>query len=270
MDPRMRKLIAFPCAGETLLGTLDEAPGTTGLLIVSGGNEIRIGAHRGMALLAQRVAEAGHPAFRFDRRGIGDSTGENRGFDSSAEDIAAAAATFRTETGVRRILAYGNCDAATALAFFHAQTGIDALILANPWVIETTDDLPPAAAIRARYAERLRDPKEWLRLLRGGVNIRNLVSGLLKASNTQSERSDRLPAQLAAALSASGIPITILLAKGDNTAIAFADAWRGPAFAGAREKITIERLDSASHSFASGADKDWLFERVIGALQGIT
>ncbi|MCH7861093.1 MAG: hydrolase 1, exosortase A system-associated, partial [Proteobacteria bacterium] len=119
----MRKLIAFPCAGETLLGTLDEAAETTGLLIVSGGNEIRIGAHRGMALLAERVARADYPVLRFDRRGIGDSTGENRGFESSAEDIAAAARAFR-ETGVERIIAYGNCDAATALAFFHAQAGI--------------------------------------------------------------------------------------------------------------------------------------------------
>ena len=43
----MRKLIAFPCAGETLVGSLDEGAGSTGLLIVSGGNEIRMGAHRG-------------------------------------------------------------------------------------------------------------------------------------------------------------------------------------------------------------------------------
>ncbi|WP_443018676.1 hypothetical protein [Sphingomonas sp. 7/4-4] len=91
----MRKLIEFPCAGETLFGTLDEAPGTTGLLIVSGGNEIRVGAHRGMALLAGRLAEAGHPVFRFDRRGVGDSSGENHGFESSPDDIAAAAAAFR-------------------------------------------------------------------------------------------------------------------------------------------------------------------------------
>jgi alpha-beta hydrolase superfamily lysophospholipase len=97
MGARMRRLIEFPCEGETLFGTLDEAPGTTGLLIVSGGNEIRVGAHRGMALLAGRLAGAGHPVFRFDRRGIGDSTGENHGFESSADDIAAAAAAFRRE-----------------------------------------------------------------------------------------------------------------------------------------------------------------------------
>lgn len=263
MGTRMRRLIEFPCAGETLFGSLDEAPGTTGLLIVSGGNEIRIGAHRGMAQLARRVAEAGYPVFRFDRRGIGDSTGENGGFESSAEDIAAAAAAFRSQSGVTRIVAYGNCDAATALVFFHARAGIDALILANPWVIEATDDLPPAAAIRARYAERLRDPHEWIRLLRGGVDIRKLASGLRKASRGQSQQEGSLAARLAAALGETRIPVTILLAKGDNTAIAFRNAWAGPAFEATRAQGAIEELDSASHSFVSAADKQWLFEQIL-------
>lgn len=263
----MRKLIEFTCAGETLLGTLDAARGTTGLLIVSGGNEIRIGAHRGMALLAARIAKAGHPVFRFDRRGIGDSTGANGGFENSADDIAAAAAAFREAAPhLTRIVAFGNCDAATALALFHAPAGIDALVLANPWVIETTDDLPPAAAIRARYAERLRDPNEWLRLLRGGVNIRKLASGLMKVSRSQSQDESGLPARLASALGQTQIPVTILLAKGDNTAIAFRGAWAKPAFEAARAKIRIKELDTASHSFASVTDKDWLFERVRAAL----
>lgn len=264
MGARMRRLIQFPCAGETLMGTLDEASGATGLLIVSGGNEIRIGAHRGMALLAQRVAEAGHPVLRFDRCGIGDSTGENHGFESSADDIAAAAAAFR-EAGVTRIVAYGNCDAATALAFFHAGAQIDALILANPWTIESSDDLPPAAAIRSHYAQRLTDPRQWLRLLRGGVNIGKIIKGLSKASRKQSQAPETLAARLGAALS-GGPPATILLAKGDNTAIAFADAFKGPAFDAARARVRVETLDSDSHSFASVADKDWLFERVLAAL----
>ncbi|WP_448661040.1 hydrolase 1, exosortase A system-associated [Sphingomonas sp. CJ20] len=262
----MRRLIAFPCAGETLFGTLDEAPGTTGLLIVSGGNEIRIGAHRGMALLAQRVAAAGYPVLRFDRRGIGDSTGENGGYASAAEDIAAAAATLRAQAGVARIVAFGNCDAATALAFFHPSAGIDALVLANPWVVEASDALPPAAAIRARYAAKLRDPREWLRLLRGGVNIAKFVKGLRKASEAPREVPDSLAARMAGALAATQAPVTILLASGDNTAIAFADAWQGAAFAAPRARAAVHRLDSASHSFASAADKDWLFDRVRDTL----
>ena len=267
----MRRLTDFPCASETLAATLDEAPGTTGLLIVSGGNEIRIGAHRGMAELAGTVAAMGHPAFRYDRRGIGDSTGENKGFESTAEDISEAAAAFRRAVPqLTRIVAFGNCDAASALIQFHTGSGIDALVLTNPWTIEADetrdDDLPPAAAIRSRYIEKLRNPRELLRLFTGGVNIRKLVSGLIKASAKQSQSPSSLPARLAAALSASETPVTILLAKSDNTALAFADHWKGDAFAPARARCTLATCDTDSHSFARPQDKAWLTQRVLAAL----
>lgn len=263
----MRRLIAFPLAGETLLASLDEAPRTTGLLIVSGGNEIRCGAHRGMAMLAARVAEAGHPVLRFDRRGIGDSTGTNRGFESSADDIAAAAALLRAETGVERIVAFGNCDAATALILFHAGAGIASLLLANPWLVEPKDDLPPPAAIRAHYAARLRDPAEWLRLLRGGVDLAKLRRGLRSILLSKTEESGGLTSVTSVSLSETPASVRILLAEGDNTAIAFLDAYRDPQFDSVRPRIPIETRATASHSFARQDDKQWLFERVLAALQ---
>lgn len=263
----MRRLTSFLCMGETLAATLDDAPGTTGLLIVSGGNEIRIGAHRGMAELAATVAAAGYPVLRYDRRGIGDSTGENSGFESTSEDIAQAAAAFRREAlHLTRLVAFGNCDAASALILFHAKAGIDALILTNPWTIEATDDLPPAAAIRSRYVEKLKNPRELLRLVTGGVNIRKLISGLLKASAKPSQPAASLSARLAAALNATQIPVTILLARADNTALAFADHWKAEPFAPARAHCTLETCDTDSHSFARPQDKAWLTERVLAAL----
>jgi len=270
----MRRLTRFPCAGETLAATLDEAPGTTGLLIVSGGNEIRIGAHRGMAELAATVAASGHPVLRYDRRGIGDSTGENNGFESTAEDIREAVVAFRREAPhLTRVVAFGNCDAASALILFHAGTDIDTLVLTNPWTIEADenggDDLPPAAAIRSRYMEKLKNPRELLRLFTGGVNIRKLVSGLLKASAKQSQPPASLPARLAKALAASDTPVTILLAKGDNTALAFADHWKGDAFAQPRARCTRHTCDTDSHSFARPQDKAWLTAHVLAALAGI-
>jgi len=258
--------MTFPCAGETLFGTLDEAPGRTGLLIVSGGNEIRIGAHRGMALLAQKLAARGVPVFRFDRRGIGDSTGENAGFRSSCPDIGCAAATFSAETGIERLVAFGNCDAATALALFGPTAGIDRLILANPWVIEAADDLPPAAAIRARYAEKLADPREWLRLARGGVNLRKLAGGLVKVAQTPSQVENGLATQFATALAASQIDTTILLAARDNTAIAFRDAWERPEFKALRAGVAVMTCDTASHSFAGTTDAVWLEEQIVAAV----
>jgi len=262
----MRRLITFPCAGDILVGTLDAAKGTTGLLIVSGGNEIRAGAHRGMASLAAQLAAAGIPVFRFDRRGVGDSSGENRGFAESAPDIAAAAATFCAEAGITRLVGFGNCDAATALALFHCTAGIDALILANPWLADERDALPPAEAIKARYAARLRDPREWMRLLRGGVNIKNVLRGLRKISNIEPQEQDELTAQVFASLAVDPSPITILLADRDNTAIAFRAAWDAAGIAAENTHIRFEHCNSASHSFAGAADKVWLFDQISAAL----
>lgn len=252
-----RLILSFPCAGETLIGTLDAAQGATGLLIVSGGNEVRCGAHRGMALLAADLAAAGVPVFRFDRRGIGDSTGENQGYAESGPDIAAAAAAFRAAAPqVTRIVGFGICDAATALAGFHRDGAINALVLANPWIGDEGDGLPPASAIRAHYADRARDPRQWLRAARGGINIGNAISGLLKISSKQHEIDNPIADRMAVAL--VDTPYTFLLAERDNTAIRFVQGWRHGG--------TIARLDSDSHSFARPGDADWLRERLQAAL----
>ncbi len=235
----MRKLIAFPCAGETLAATLDEAPGTTGLLIVSGGNEIRSGAHRGMAMLAHRLAATGIPVFRYDRRGVGDSTGDNGGFLGAEPDLAAAAAAFRgAAPHVTRIVGFGNCDAATTLVVFGRSAAIDRIILANPWVVEPIDDLPPAAAIRARYRTALRDPAIWRKALRGGIDFRKLVRGLWRVSTVKPEP---LTTRVLTALANWRTNAAVILARGDATAIAFAAA--------AGTAVPTETIETDSHSF---------------------
>lgn len=256
----MRKLIEFACESETLVGTLDDAPGTTGLLIVSGGNEIRCGAHRGMALLAAALSEQGIPVFRFDRRGIGDSTGDNRGFGSSGPDIIAAVAAFRAAAPhVDRLVGFGNCDAATAL-LLHGGTAFDRLILANPWVIEDNDSLPPTAAIRARYTERLRDPASWARLLSGKIDIGKLASGLMKVSKRATDTVSPLERSVFAAL-ATRPDAHIILATGDATAIAFVDAARRSGHG-----ISPMMIETASHSFARASDKIALRQAILRAL----
>ncbi len=256
----MRRLIAFPCAGETLIGSLDEATGTTGLLIVSGGNEIRCGAHRGMTMLAAALAAQGTPVFRFDRRGIGDSSGENGGYASSQPDVMAAINAFKSACPhVRRVIGFGNCDAATAL-LLHGGEAFDQLILANPWVVEQNDDLPPAAAIRARYSSRIKDPASWAKLLSGKINFGKMFMGLSKITTKSSEDDGRLAVRVFAALGARS-DTTIILASGDATAIAFTSAARKARYAG--ETITI---DTNSHSFARAPDKIALLASISAAI----
>lgn len=263
----MRRPLSFALDGVRLAATLDEAPRDTGLLIATGGLQIRIGAHRGFATLAASVSGRGFPVFRFDRRGVGDSEGEDPGFAASGPDIAAAAREFRrTCPRLRRIVGFGLCDAASALALFHADAGIDALLLANPWVVEPSSGLPPPAAIRRRYVERLTTRRGWSRLLEGSVDWRKAARGLLAAS---APRSSGLARNVADALAASDAPVALLLASGDATAIAFEAEYRKPAFARLRAsgRATVETLASGSHSFARPEEAAWLAERVIAALE---
>ena len=276
MDARMRRHFTFDCAGETCAATLDGADGTTGLLIVSGGSEIRSGAHAGMAALAAAAAAAGHPVMRYDRRGIGDSMGENHGFDSSAADITAAVHAMRAHVpSLTRLVAFGNCDAASAMALYGPAAGIDALVLANMWTLETESDeadeaeaaaTMTAGAIRSRYLAKLKDPRELWRLASGGVNLGKLARGLKQA--TAKTEVTGLAARLGQALADMPLPTTLLVAEHDRTAMWFLEHWDSEAFTAARSNpnITIARLDSGSHSFASAGDKAWLRERILETL----
>ena len=268
----MRRIIGFDCAGSRLFGTVDEGAKATGLLIVSGGNEIRSGAHAGQAAMAAHFAALGYPVFRYDRRGIGESEGDNKGFESSAADIAAAVSAFRIEAShMQRLVAYGNCDAATALALFHNGVAIDGLIIANPWVIENasneeTPTPPSSAAVRARYWNRLKNPRSLLDLFTGKINLRKLVGGLAKAAQT--DKPTGLAEQLAEALASSTLAAKILIADRDTTALAFISAWNSNAFADVRtrQNISLHTCSTASHSFADAQAKAWLRNHIESVL----
>jgi exosortase A-associated hydrolase 1 len=269
----MRQMIGFDCGGDRLAATLDEAKGSTGLLIVSGGNEIRSGAHSGQSAMARHFATLGYPVFRYDRRGIGDSEGVNGGFEASADDIAAAIDAFRANAShIKNLVAFGNCDAATALALFHRNLAIDGLILANPWVIEaeTSKDearhLPSAAAIRSRYWTRLKNPRSWLNLLTGKIDLKKLAGGLARAA--QRDEAGELAHRVGQALAISQVRTDILIADKDTTALAFLKVWKSANFAGARnEKYRwLHSFDTPSHSFADASAKAWLYKLIREAL----
>ncbi|MEH6662787.1 MAG: hydrolase 1, exosortase A system-associated [Parasphingorhabdus sp.] len=269
-----RSFHQIACESDSLAATLDAGTSTTALLIVSGGNEIRSGAHSGMAALALRISKQGFPVLRYDRRGIGESSGENQGFLSSADEIKAAVQYLRqTQPHVKSVLAFGNCDAATALALFGPDAGVDGYMLANPWVIEAghePDKAEPtmsAGAIRARYWDRIKNPRTIIDLLSGKIDFGKLLKGLKQAS--RAEENSGLSLRLRDALSALEANTLILLAKRDTTARAFLAAWNSADFAQTSGKpaITLETLDSASHSFADEAARNWLTEKLLEALR---
>ena len=263
--------LRFGCGSLKLAGTLDTAPGTIGLLIVSGGNEIRSGAFCSQSHLALCIARAGFPVFRFDRRGIGDSEGENRGFLSSAGDIRAALEAFRAMAPrVERVVAFGNCDAASALMLSGGE-GFDGLILSNPWTVESTSEdahdgsapeQPQHApkAIRSRYVQKLKDPREIARLLRGGVNLKKLARGLassLRPSPPPSGLVERMAGKIA---------------QFDGSVEHF--SWQARIAPhncfrvfGKRTKTHTSKCEGAGHAYVEPEHRAWLEERILAALR---
>lgn len=255
-----RRSVTFRCNGATLVGSLDSsaATGSTGLLIVSGGNEIRSGSWGGQAQLAAQLAATGVPVFRFDRRGIGESEGENRGFRETADDISAALEAFRAAAPqIRRIVAFGNCDAASALMLHAEGLSIDALVLANPWTVEN-DESPThdPASLRRHYLSKLKNPRELLRLITGKVNFGKLLRGLRTSASVPEMTG--LAQQMATGLASFGGPVTILLASRDRTAQLFAGVWPS-------NDQRVQRHESASHSFSEAEAREWLFARLTDA-----
>jgi exosortase A-associated hydrolase 1 len=255
-----RRHLTFDCEGSTLVGTMDEASGTTGLLLVSGGNELRSGAWAGQAQFAARIAAHGFPVFRFDRRGVGDSEGPNGEFRSSGPDIAAALAAFRAGAPhVTRIVALGNCDAASAL-MLGQRLECDALILSNPWTIEGNEDASPPEVLRDHYKRRLLSPEALKRLVTGQIPIGKLIRSLIAAVRPAPAPTS-LAQAMARGLAGFGGPVTFLIADRDRTAVAFLAAWD-------KADKRIRRCPDASHSYVEPKARAWLEAQVLETLNG--
>ncbi len=259
-----RRHVTFICEGNKLVATLDAsfdgASSATGLLLVSGGNELRSGAWAGQAQLAARLAARGIPVLRFDRRGVGDSEGPNGEFRTSGPDIAAALASFRAHCPqLTRIAGLGNCDAASALMLAKG-AGLDALILCNPWTIEQADDVPPPAAIRDHYRRRLASGDALRRLLTGQVSLAKLFKSLLGALRPAPPPSG-LASDMAAGIAGFTGPVAFLLADRDRTAQAFLAAWK-------KQDNRIHRCPDATHSFVEAYSREWLEGQVLEVLRG--
>lgn len=263
----MRRLLTFGCQGADLAGSLDRADGVTGLLLVTGGSQTRIGSHRMYERLAKLLVKHGYPCFRFDRRGVGDSEGEDPGFRGSGADLAAAATAFRRECpSLTRLFGFGLCDGATALALFGKDAGLDGFLLVNPWLVEAEAGEPPPAAIKRHYARQLASLEGWKKILSGAVSWRKLLKGIRKVMG--SDAGAPLARDAASGLRAAQRRAWLILAQDDATAVAAEAELRAPAFKGLVEGREIIRSDS--HTFARAGDEAALVAAVERALKALS
>ncbi|MFP5391487.1 MAG: hydrolase 1, exosortase A system-associated [Gammaproteobacteria bacterium] len=144
----VQRALRFQCQGNCLLGIVDvpERPLPRGVLVLSCGQQYRVGAHRQFTLLARMLAPRGIPVMRFDCRGMGDSEGKPAPFDAQGDDLRAAIKEFFMQVPeMREVVLWGLDDAAAAATLFApTEPRVRALILLNPWVRDPSLAPPPA------------------------------------------------------------------------------------------------------------------------------
>jgi uncharacterized protein len=249
------RALAFPCAGDWLYGvaSLPAQPGSCGVLIVVGGPQYRAGSHRQFTLLARALADAGIPAMRFDYRGMGDSEGGMRSFESVDDDIRAAIDQFvALVPGLRQVVLWGLCDGASAAAMYAPRDPrIAGLALLNPWV--RTEDGAARATIRHYYGARVLQREFWRKALRGRFDLRaaaaSFISLVRSAVGKRGETdTGSLPDRLHSALRAFRGDVLVMLSGADLTAQEFADLsgqakWKKLLSAPRFERHTLPRAD---------------------------
>ena len=264
----------FDCGGDALLGVLHHPASASldvGLLLVVGGPQYRVGSHRKFVLLARALAASGIPVFRFDYRGMGDSAGDPRDFEGIADDIRAALDCFNEHhPGLRGVVLWGLCDAATANAFYAtSDSRVLGQIALNPWVRTSSGEAQ--AFIRHYYLQRLIDRAFWHKVFSGKwpmvQAMRDFFSKLGHSRQSPAKAHGKTPAPLPermfAAQEAAGGPTLVILSGQDLTAREYEDrVSESPAWSAwmASPKVTLRRLDAADHTFSRAVWRDQVAE----------
>ena len=176
----IERALIFACGESQLIGVLavPDAPFRRALVIVVGGPQYRAGSHRQFLLLSRQAAAAGVPVMRFDCRGMGDSGGPERSFESIDEDIACAIDALCTHyPEVDEVVLWGLCDAASAILMYAARdVRVRGLVLLNPWV--RSEASLAKATIKHYYRSRLLDKALWTKIVRGQFRFGQSLSSL--------------------------------------------------------------------------------------------
>lgn len=260
--------IIVNCARQQMIGVVSGCSSTrdTGMVIVVGGPQYRVGSHRQFVHLSRQLAQGGFACLRFDVRGMGDSTGPVQSFEQLGEDIHAAIDALLRELPIlQRVILWGLCDGASAaLLYLHEyrDARVGGLVLANPWVRSQTSYAK--TQLQHYYLRQMLSGAFWTRLLRGGI-ARDSIADALRAA-WQALRGSAVPSgrgtssslnfqqRMAAAWRDAPCPILLLLSGSDYTAKEFLQVCStDPAWAGALDRRGLQRheLPEADHTFSS-------------------
>ncbi|MFN4291458.1 MAG: hydrolase 1, exosortase A system-associated [Permianibacter sp.] len=282
------RVLQFACDGEQLLGILHPgaADARTGVLVIVGGPQYRVGSHRQFVLLARTLAEHGIPTLRFDYRGMGDASGASRDFDQIDADIRAACDAFIAATpGLQRIVLWGLCDAASAALFYAPRDArIGALVLLNPWLRQA--QAQARTMVQHYYKKRLFSRDLWRKLFTGQFDLRGSVRSLWQTLKQARQRAPKAaanatattaaPASLSARMATGWRQFTgpkLLVLSGDDLVAKEFESVTStdPLWQGLREQASVQtyRLAEANHTFARAVWRDEVAALTVSFVNGL-
>ena len=260
--------IKFKCDADELIGILS-CPATPrypsrAVIISVGGPQYRVGSHRQFVSIARMLSKEGFFVFRFDYRGMGDSSGTPISFEHAEKDIGAAVnLVCHRVKGVQDIFLWGLCDAASANLFYAlTDKRITGLVLLNPWC--RTEVGEAATDLKYYYTRRIFQKEFWLKFLQNKVDfatsLKEFLSKLLIISfrerwsaATETENPNTLPERMQKGFLKFSGRILLILSGNDMVAKEFWDCvkasreWNKKINSSA---VTLIRLDAADHTFS--------------------
>ncbi len=264
MSAPTEKAVSFRCQDQCLMGIIHRPaqPATIGVVIVVGGPQYRVGSHRQFVLLARHLAQHGVAVMRFDYRGMGDASGEQRDFEQVDDDIRCAVDLLMTEEPtIKECILWGLCDAASATAFYaQHDSRIAGLVLLNPWV--RTTQTQAQTHLKHYYRQRSMDPEFWRKLFGKRLSLARVTRSFIdqcKQAFNKPATTQQLPERVLNSLQHFSGRVLIVLSGNDLTAQEFSVvATSSPAWCQllSQPRFAHQRLELADHTFSSKVWRD--------------
>ncbi|MCO4098123.1 serine aminopeptidase domain-containing protein [Gemmatimonas sp.] len=262
---------------------------TRALILVNAGANHHIGNGRMYVQMARRLASEGWVVLRVDVSGIGESAPhpgcpENEVYTAKAvDDLRDAVHFLRHTRGLAQVQGAGLCSGGYNV-FRAAAAGVplDGIVVVNPLTFRWHEEMSlkyPAyvmAQSAAQYRDSIRHWSKWVKLLRGGVDLRHageVIADRLRDRGGRLVRDTRRAIGVPVAddlgtellgIVERGVPVRFVFSEGDpGEALLRNDAGRAFTQLHDTGRVRLAHLPGCDHSLSAG----WMREMLWQALR---